>query len=84
MQEAQQPQCLQVLMESAKTHLGSSGRESQVVNVKHTVHTETITELFLERADPAMLKTFLLELIPFRLIPVIGTARSGKPENYWK
>ena len=40
-----------------------------------TVGAEIITELILERADPVTFKTFLLELIGFRLIPVICPAR---------
>ena len=35
------------------------------------------------RAGPVIFKTFLLELIALRLIPVISPRR-GKPENYWK
>ena len=33
--------------------------------------SEIITELILERAGPAISKTFLLELISVRLVPVI-------------
>ena len=36
-----------------------------------TVRAEIITELILERAGPVIFKTVLLELIAFRLIPVI-------------
>ena len=43
-----------------------------------------ITELILERAGPVVFKTFLLELMAFKLIPVICPARRAKPENYWK
>ena len=50
----------------------------------HTVRAEIITELIPERAGPVIFKTFLLELIAFRLIPVICPARRAKPENYWK
>ena len=42
---------------------------------------EIITELIPERAGPAIFKSFLLELIPFRLIPVICPAREAKPEK---
>ena len=49
-----------------------------------TVRTEIITELILKRAGPVIFKTFLLELIVFRPIPVICPARGVKPENYWK
>ena len=49
-----------------------------------TVRAEIITELILKRADPVIFKTFLLELIAFRPIPVICPARGVKPENYWK
>ena len=37
-----------------------------------TVRAEIITELILERAGPVFFKTFLLELIALRLIPVIS------------
>ena len=50
----------------------------------HSLSTEIITEVFLERAGPIVLKTWLLELIAFRQIPVVDPARTGKPENYWK
>ena len=50
----------------------------------HTVRAEIITELILKRAGPVIFKTFLLELIAFRPIPVICPARGVKPENYWK
>ena len=36
-----------------------------------TVCAEIITELILERAGPVIFKTLLLEVIAFRLIPVI-------------
>ena len=49
-----------------------------------TVRAEIITELILKRAGPVIFKTFLLELIAFRPIPVICPARGVKPENYWK
>ena len=49
-----------------------------------TVRAKIITELILERAGPIVFKTFLLEFITFRLIPVICPARGAKPENYWK
>ena len=51
---------------------------------KRTVCGEIITELVLQRAGPAILKTFLLALTAFRLIPVICPARRAKRENYWK
>ena len=54
----------------------------------HTACAEIITELILKsilkRAGPVIFKTFLLELIAFRPIPVICPARGVKPENYWK
>ena len=50
----------------------------------YTVRAEIITELILKRAGPVIFKTFLLELIAFRPIPVICPARGVKPENYWK
>ena len=49
-----------------------------------TVRAEIITELILKRAVPVIFKTFLLEIIAFRPIPVICPARGVKPENYWK
>ena len=49
-----------------------------------TVRAETIPELILERAGPAIFKTFLLELIAVGLIPVICPARRAKTENNWK
>ena len=50
-----------------------------------TVHAEIIIELILERAGSVIFnKNFLLELIAFRLIPVIGPARRAKLEIYWK
>ena len=49
-----------------------------------TVRAGIITELVLERAGPVILRTFLLEFIAFRLIPVICPARRAKPEKYWK
>ena len=52
--------------------------------IQITVRAEIITELILERAGPVIFKTFLLEIIAFRLIPVICPARQAKPENYWK
>ena len=48
------------------------------------VRAEIITEIILERVGPVVFKTSLLELIAFRLIPVICPARLVKPENYWK
>ena len=41
-----------------------------------TVRTEMITELILESAGPVVFKTVLLELIAFRLIPVIFCKKS--------
>ena len=49
-----------------------------------TVRAEIITELILKRAGSVIFKTFFLELIAFRPIPVICPARGVKPENYWK
>ena len=46
--------------------------------------TEIITELIPERVGPVISKTFFLEFIAFRLIPVICPARRAKPENHWK
>ena len=43
-----------------------------------TVRAEIITELILKRAGPVIFKTFLLELIAFRPIPVICPARGVK------
>ena len=40
-----------------------------------TVRAEIITELIMKRAGPVIFKTFLLELIAFRPIPVICPAR---------
>ena len=40
--------------------------------------------VLLERAGLVIFKTFLLELIAFRLMPVVCPARRAKPENYWK
>ena len=48
------------------------------------IQFEIITELILKRAGPVIFKTFLLELIAFRPIPVICPARGVKTENYWK
>ena len=36
-----------------------------------TVRAEIITELILERAGPVILKAFLLEVVTFRLLPII-------------
>ena len=46
-----------------------------------TVRAENIAERIRERAGPVIFKTFLLELIAFRLVPAICTARL---ENYRK
>ena len=43
-----------------------------------------ITEVIPERVGPVIFKELLLELIAFRLIPVISPARREKPVNYWK
>ena len=63
------------------TYLCPSNILGKILN---TVRAEIITELIPKRAGPVILKTFLLELIAFRLIPVICPARRAKPENYWK
>ena len=42
-----------------------------VIETEITVRAEIVTELTLERAGPVIFKTFLLELLAFRLIPVI-------------
>ena len=49
-----------------------------------TVRAEIITKLILESAGPVISKTFSLEFISFRLIPVICPAGKSKPGNYWK
>ena len=49
-----------------------------------TVRAKIIIELILERAGSVNLKTFILELIAFSLIPVICSAGRAKSENYWK
>ena len=54
---------------------------SRPSKASYTVRAETITELILERAGPVILKTFILTLIAFRLIPVICSARKAKPET---
>ena len=48
------------------------------------VRAEIIAEVILERACPIIFKTFLLEVIAVRLIPVICPVRRAKPENRWK
>ena len=50
------------------------GNASQIFKTL-TVSAEIITELILKRAGPVIFKTFLLELIAFRPIPVICPAR---------
>ena len=52
---------------------------------RHTVRTEIISEIILERASPVIFETSLLELVPFRLIPIICPARRTKPDffNYY-
>ena len=52
--------------------------------ISANVRAEIITELILKRAGPVIFKTFLLELIDFRPMPVICPASGVKPENYWK
>ena len=52
--------------------------------VIHTVRAEISTESILERAGQVIFKTFLLELIVFRPIPVLSPARGAAPENYWE
>ena len=42
------------------------------VGTEITVRAEIITELILERAGPVIFKTFLLELMALRLIPIIS------------
>ena len=49
-----------------------------------TVRAEIITELILERAGPVILKTFLLELIAFRLIPDFCPARREQTQQSLK
>ena len=56
----------------------------RVKTLTYTVRTEIITELILERADPVIFKTFLLEIIALALFPVICPARQAKPKNCWK
>ena len=58
--------------------------EDPLISRDFTVRAEIITELILKRAGPVIFKTFLLELIAFRSIPVICPARGVKPENYRK
>ena len=55
-----------------------------IIIIVITVRVEIITELILKRAGPVIFKTFLLELIVFRPIPVVCPARGVKPENCWK
>ena len=62
----------------------SRGLHKQINSRKNTVRAEIITELILKRAGPIIFKTFLLESIAFRPIPVICPPRGVKPENYWK
>ena len=55
-----------------------------IYEILSAVRAEIITELIPERAGPVIFKTFLLELIAVRPIPVISPARVVKHENYWK
>ena len=76
------PICFPILGRRPETYfLAHHLRIDEIVT---TVRAEIITELFLKRAGPVIFKTFLLELIVFRPIPVICPARGVKPENYWK
>ena len=68
-------ECVNSSLKGRKKHIN-------VFNIKF--RAEIITELILKRACPVIFKTFLLELIAFRPIPVICPARGVKPENYWK
>ena len=69
---------------SAQNSLIKSECWKRVVWKGGTVRAEIIAELILKRAGPVIFKTFVLELIAFRPIPVICPARGVKPENYWK
>ena len=51
--------------------------------VLHPIYLLSAPKLLLERAGPVSLKTFFPELIAFRLIPDICSARRAKPENDW-
>ena len=71
--------------DSLQASPGTSGTSrTDLCVIPQTVRAEIITELFLKRAGPVIFKTFLLELIAFRPIPVVCPARGEKPENYWK
>ena len=61
-----------------------AGDRGQCRKIRFSVRAEIITELIPKRAGPVIFKTFLLELIAFRPIPVICPARRVKPENDWK
>ena len=67
----------------ALVHCTFNGQSLLPSEKLHTVRAEIITELILKRVGPVIFKTFLLELIAFRPIPVICPARGVKPENYW-
>ena len=56
-------------------HLGIEQRFSAILS---TVLAKTTTESILERAGPVISRTFLLELIAFRPIPVIGPASPAR------
>ena len=57
-------------------------RDPDIVK-RHTVRTEIITELILERAGPVIFKTFLLEFKSLQPDSCNFSARRAKPENYW-
>ena len=59
-------------------------RPHSALPLTKTVRAEIITELILARAGPEIFMNLLLDLIAFRLIPVIWPARRAMPENYWK
>ena len=65
-------------------HVGNPFLKETFWDTPTTVRAEIITELILKRAGPVIFKTFSLELIAFRPIPVICPAREVMPENYWK
>ena len=64
--------------------MSNSSDTNKSLRATTTVRAEIVTELILKRAVQVISMNFLLELIPFRLIPVIRPARKAKPENYWK
>ena len=75
--------CIGTEMNSPKSLAEFSENKSSNI-FSSTVRAEIITELVLKRAGPVIFKTFLLELMAFRPIPVIYPARGVKPDNYWK